>query len=237
MQNEQTIEFSYKFKFPDGKEKSFDVRLDAATGESLLPVPSELPDWTLLNHHRCSHCPLNSEEHPRCPAAASIVDVVEYFREVGSTQPVEVQVTSPQRQTSKEGVPLSAAIGALIGARFAASGCPITAKFQPMVRHHLPFPTFEEAAYRMVSMHALAQLLRMKEGLEPDWELKELNRMCEDVNNLNLDFVRRLRELQVNDSTTNALSGLDGFVQMVDLSVDDDLLDDLKKLFRSHLQA
>jgi len=213
------------------------VRLDAATGASLLPVPSELPDWTLLDHHRCSHCPLNSAEHPRCPAATSIVDVVEYFREVTSIQPVEVQVLSSQRQTSKAGVLLPAAIGALIGARFAASGCPVTAKFQPMVRHHLPFPTFEEAAYRMVSMHALAQLLRMKEGLEPDWELKELNKMCEDVNTLNLDFARRLRDLKVNDSTTNALSGLDGFVQMVDLMVDNELLDDLKPLFRAYLNS
>jgi hypothetical protein len=237
MLDEKTVEFSYTFKFPDGAEKTFDVCLDAETGVSLLPIPAELPDWTLLDHCRCSHCPLNSTESPRCPAATSIVDVVETFRKVASTQPVEVHVASPQRQTSKEGIPLPAAIGALIGARFAASGCPITAKFQPMVRHHLPFPTFEEAAYRMVSMHALAQLLRVKEGLEPDWELKELNQLCEDVNTLNLDFARRLRELQVNDSTTNALSGLDGFVQMVDLSVHDDLLDDLKQLFRAHLQA
>jgi heterodisulfide reductase subunit C len=237
MQNEQTIEFSYTFKFPDGAEKSFDVRLDAETGESLLPIPAELPDWTLLDCNRCSHCPLNSVEHPRCPAAVSIIDVIETFREVASIQPVEVHVTSPQRQTSKDGVPLPAAMGALIGARLAASGCPITAKFQPMVRHHLPFATFEEAAYRMVSMHALAQLLRMKAGLEPDWELKELNQLCEDVNTLNMDFARRLRDLHVNDSTTNALSGLDSFVQMVDLSVDDDLLDNLKKLFSAHLEA
>ena len=237
MQKEQAIELSYTFKFPDGAERSFAVRLNAETGESLLPVSDELPEWTLLNHCRCSHCPLSSTEHPRCPAAVSILDIIEAFGEVASIQPVEVCVTSPHRQTSKEGVPLPAAIGALIGARFAASGCPVTAKFQPMVRHYLPFPTFEEAAYRMVSMHALAQLLRMKEGLEPDWELEDLTGMCEDVNTLNLDFARRLRELHVNDSTTNALSGLDGFVQMVDLSVHDDLLDDLKRLFRAHLQA
>ena len=237
MKHENIVEFSYKFKFPDSTEKSFDVCLDARTGVSVLPVPVELPDWTLLNHHRCSHCPLNSAEHPRCPAATSIIDVVETFSAVASTQPVEVQVTSPQRQTSKAGVLLPAAIGASIGARFAASGCPVTAKFQPMVRHHLPFPTFEEAAYRMVSMHALAQLLRMREGLEPDWELKELNRTCAAMNTLNLDFARRLRDLQVNDSTTNALSGLDGFVQMVDMSVEDDLLDDLRELFRAHLNG
>ena len=237
MQNDQIIEFSYTFKFPDGESKSFEVRMDAETGASVLPAPSELPDWTYLEHHRCSHCPLDPSQHSRSPAATSIVDVIESFRDVASIQPVEVHVASPQRQTSKEGVLLPTAIGALIGARFAASGCPITAKFRPMVRHHLPFPTFEEAAYRMVSMHALAQFLRMKEGLEPDWELKELNRMCEDVNHLNLDFSRRLRELQVNDSTTNALSGLDSFVQMVDMTVDDDLLDDLKKLFSAHLET
>lgn len=236
MQNKQTVEFSYRFKFPSGEEQSFDVLLDASTGDSLLPLSDALPDWTLLNHNRCSHCPLASSVDARCPAAVSIVDVVEYFHTVASIQSVEVEVTSSQRQTSKAGVLLPTAIGALIGARFAASGCPVTAKFRPMVRHHLPFPAFEEAAYRIVSMHALAQLLRMKEGLEPDWDLTGLSRMCEDINTLNLDFARRLRGLRVNDSTTNALSGLDCFVQMVDMAVDDELLEDLKALFRSHLK-
>ena len=61
--------------------------------------------------------------------------------------------------------------------------------------------------------------------------------MCEDVNTLNLDFCRRLRSLEVNDSTMNALTGLDSMLQMVDITMDDRMLEDLKKLFRAHLQA
>lgn len=229
------LEFNYTFKFPNGDEQSFEVRLNEQTGASLLLVTNELPKWTLLKNHRCEHCPLSPEEHLRCPSAVSIVDVVEYFHGMSSIERVEVRVTSPQRQISKEHVCLPVAIAALIGARFAVSGCPITAKFRPMARHHLPFPSFDEAAYRIVSMYALAQLLRMKDGLEPDWELTELNRICEDVNQMNRDFSRRLRDLQVNDSTVNALSGLDSLLQMVDMTIDEDLMDELKQLFRAHL--
>ncbi len=237
MPSDQTFWFNYQFKFPDGSEATFEVRMDAETGVSEHLPPQDLPEWTLLSKHKCSHCPLNTSEHTHCPAAVSIVDVVDYFHTVSSIQPVEVLVTSPERQTSKEGVSLPAAISALFGARFAGSGCPITAKFQPMVRYHLPFSSYEESTYRIVSMHALAQFLRMRDGLEPDWELTELSKMFQDVNTLNLDFCRRLRSLEVNDSTMNALTGLDSMLQMVDITMDDQMLEGLKKLFRAHLEA
>ncbi|WP_162027285.1 MULTISPECIES: DUF6901 family protein [unclassified Lentimonas] len=237
MQSENTFWFNYQFKFPDETEVTFEVRMDAETGASVQPHPVDLPEWTLLSKNKCSHCPLNTSEHQHCPAAVSILDVVQYFHTVSSIQPVEVCVTSPDRQTTKQGVGLPAAIAALMGARFAGSGCPVTAKFKPMVRHHLPFSSSEEATYRIVAMHALAQFLRMREGLEPDWELTELSKMCQDVNTLNLDFCRRLRSLEVNDSTMNALTGLDSLLQMVDITLDEQLLEDMKKLFRAHLEG
>jgi hypothetical protein len=123
--------------------------MDAETGETLLPEPKDLPEWTLLSKNKCSHCPLNASEHQHCPAAVSILDVVQYFHTVSSLQPVEVLVTSPERQVTKGNVGLPTAIAALFGARFAGSGCPLTAKFRPMVRHHLPFASFEEATYRI----------------------------------------------------------------------------------------
>jgi hypothetical protein len=237
MQSATPFSFSYQFKFPDGTEVTFEVRMDAETGATLLPEPKELPDWTLLSKNQCSHCPLNVSEHKRCPAAVSILDVVDYFHTISSIQPVEVLVTGPERETTKKNVGLPTAIAALFGARFAGSGCPLTTKFRPMVRHHLPFPNLEEASYRIVSMYAMAQLLRLREGLEPDWELSELSKMFQDVNTLNLDFCRRLRTLQVNDSMMNALTGLDSLLQMVDITMDDQLLEDMKKLFRAHLEG
>lgn len=68
-----------------------------------------------------------------------------------------------------------------------------------------------------------------------DFSFNELNQLCQDVNHLNRDFSRRLRELQVNDATTNALTSLDSFLQMVDVSVDDAFLEELKELFHAHL--
>ena len=236
MQSENTFWLNYQFKFPDETEVTFEVCMDAETAAIELPDQVNLPEWTLLCKNKCSHCPLDASEHKHCPAAVSILDVVEYFHSVSSIESVEVLVTSPDRQTRKDGVGLPTAIAALMGARFAGSGCPITAKFKPMLRHHLPFSSYEEATYRILSMHALAQLLRMREGLEPDWELKELSKMCQDVNTLNLDFCRRLRSLDVNDSTMNALTGLDSLLQMVDISMDEELLEDMKKLFRAHLK-
>ena len=105
-----------------------------------------------------------------------------------------------------------------------------------MVVNHLPFATLQETAYRILGMHALAQLLRMQEGLAPDLGLDELSMMCQDINELNIDFSKRLQVLQDKDSTMNALTDLDCFVQMVDLSVEEDLLEDLKQLFKPHLE-
>ncbi len=235
MSQSDTIIFTYTFTFSDGKQASFDVRLNSATGTSRNPWPQKLPDWTKLAHHQCAHCPLSAKEHDYCPAAVSVVDIVDFFHEVSSIEPVEVSVYSEARTTVKDRVPLPNAIGAVMGARFASSGCPITAMFQPMVRYHVPFTTMDEATYRIVTMHALVQFLRMSDGQSVDWSFDGLSQLCRDVNRLNLDFSRRLRELQVNDATTNAITSLDSFVQMVDITVDDDFLTELKELFRAHL--
>lgn len=236
MPDQTEVAVSYTFKFSDGVEKVFDVVLSSLTGESLSEQPKNLPEWTRLGFRQCNLCPLSTDSCKYCPAAVSLVDVVEFFRGITSIEAVDVVAESQGRITTKPGVGLPQAIAAVIGARFAASGCPMTVKFRPMVVNHLPFATFPEAAYRILSMHALAQFLRMQEGLTPDWGLDELSMMCQDINDLNLDFAKRLRSLQIEDSTMNALTGLDSFVQMVDLTVDTDLLDDLKQLFKPHLQ-
>lgn len=234
MSHTDIVSFTYTFIFPDGKQASFEVRLNSATGATSRPWPQKLPNWTKLENHQCSHCPLSAKEHLHCPAAVSVLDIVEFFHETSSIEPVEVSVRSDERTTVKENVPLPAAVAAVMGARFAGSGCPITAKFQPMVRYHVPFTTMDEATYRIVTMHALVQFLRMSEGLKADWSFNELNRLCQDMNRLNIDFAQRLRELQVNDATTNALTNLDSFVQIVDITVDEDFLAELKQLCRAH---
>ncbi|ADE54524.1 DUF6901 family protein [Coraliomargarita akajimensis] len=235
MSSDDPIEYTYHFKFPDSREYAFDIRLDAATGKSLLAHAKDLPEWAELDNHRCSHCPLKADEHFHCPAAASVVDVVETFRGVSSIAEVEVEVVGQGRRTRKDHVALPSAIAALLGARFAGSDCPIMARFRPMVRHHLPFATFEEARFRMATMHALAQLIRLKDGLRADWNMESLGQMCQDVNQLNIEFSERLKKLCAEESTTNALSGLDSFVQMIDLSLDEDFWDELKRLFEGYL--
>ncbi|MGB0416494.1 MAG: DUF6901 family protein, partial [Coraliomargarita sp.] len=209
---ENEVAVTYTFRFNNGLEKVFEVVLCTLTGASLREQPKDLPEWTALGFKQCKRCPLSTDDCKYYPAAVSLVDIVEFFGEMSSIEQVEVVVETQGRLTTKPGVGLPQGIAALIGARFAASGCPRTKKFRPMVVNHLPFSTFQEAAYRILSMHALAQFLRMQDGLVPDWSLDELSWMCQDVNELNFDFAKRLRSLQIEDSTLNALTGLDSFV-------------------------
>jgi len=97
MSHTDTVTFTYTFTFQDGRQQSFEVRLNSATGVTRSSWPQQLPDWTKLESHQCSHCPLSVEQHSRCPAAVSVMDIVEFFHEVSSIEPVEVSVYSAER--------------------------------------------------------------------------------------------------------------------------------------------
>jgi len=207
---------SYRFDAKDGTEAVFDLALDPDT--LLLPeVTEELPEWTALEFEQCPHCPLEAQEHPRCPVAAHLPRVIQTFNHLVSHDKVRVEVTTLER-TFVQTVSVQRGIGAIMGLIMATSGCPITAFFRPMARFHLPFSTQDETIFRAAANYMLADYFRAKTtGKERDRELTGLTEIYRKVHELNKAFFDRVKVAARTDSSLNAVVHLDMFALMLPL--------------------
>ncbi|MBI4061434.1 MAG: hypothetical protein HY403_08400 [Elusimicrobia bacterium] len=214
MADSQTIWFRYRFTLDNGRQSVFEVRLDPETLTILRPAnPAPPPDWTTLAYSPCEHCALPAEAR-HCPIAVNLSDVVKEFDDVLSFRSAKVVIETRERQYAKEG-PVQELLFPLLGIYMSGSGCPSMEKFKPLLRHHLPFATSEETIYRVITMYVTAQYMRVKNGQEPDWELKGLNELYEQVNRVNKDFCRRLNKAVNEDAMVNSVIILDSLGYMV----------------------
>ncbi len=227
---------TYRFIFPDGTKKEFLVRLDREHYSLLAKERERYPEWTRLDFKQCGHCPLSKEAHTHCPVARNIVDIVEFFQDFQSIEQATVEVETRQRITKRKQTALYPAISSLIGLHMVTSGCPYLDKLRPMARFHLPFADTEETVYRALSMYALAQHFREQAGKEPDWDFEGLQKIYQDINYLNIDFSKRLHNESISEATTNAITSLDCFAQEIDFSISEEMLDEVRELFRGYLQ-
>ena len=227
--------FRYQFLFPGGERRTFTVELDPDTLAARLPKRETYPAWTRLSHHQCPSCPLSTAHHAQCPAAVSLIDIVDYFGQARSIEEVEVRVEVAERRYVKH-CQLQEAVSAMIGLAMATSGCPVMAKLKPMARYHLPFGTLDETHYRVLSMYLLAQYLIARRGGTPDWTLKQLVPWYEDIVQVNAHFFRRLDGIGVEDASLNAIVRLDALASAIAFTVDQQLLEELEKLFQVYLK-
>jgi len=235
--NESVFTLSYHFLFPDGSEKTFEVKLRREDCSLVREERSTYPSWTRLDFKQCAHCPLAKERHPYCPVAVNLIDIVEFFQDSQSIEEAVVTVDTRQRVTKRGKTALFPAISSLIGIYMVTSGCPVMDKLRPMARFHLPFADTEETVYRALSMYALAQYFRRKQGLEPDMDFNGLQKIYQDVNRVNMDFARRFRTESISEATMNALTSLDCFAQTIDFSISEEMLEEVEQLFRGYLDA
>ncbi len=231
----EPVTFQYRFRFSDGREQRFTIHLDPQTLQLLVPARASLPDWTALPHHKCARCPLADAEHARCPAAVSVVDVADLFGGAMSFEQVDVTIESEARTYTKR-TSLQQAVSSLIGLLMVTSGCPVMGKLRPMVRFHLPFATLEETQYRVISMYLLAQFFLSTRGRTPDWELRQLPQVYQEIRQVNKQFAKRLADAGRGDAHLNALVILDTFADSISFTVDQRLLEELEALFQSYLE-
>ncbi len=224
------LTFRYRFRFKSGEEKGVSVQLDAVTLKLLPPAKSSYPEWTKLSYHQCPNCPLKESEHPHCPAAVSLVDLVEAMSQVISHEEVDVTIESEARRYEKH-TSIQRGVSSLTGLYMATSGCPVMGQLRPMVRQHLPFATLAETEYRVLSMYLLAQYFVAKRGGTPDWELTYLREMYDDIRKVNKAFCERLAAIPAEDANLNALIILDTFADSITFSINEQLLDELEQLF------
>jgi heterodisulfide reductase subunit C len=228
------ITYNYKFIFNNRVEKEFNIELDRVTFNLIQKEDKVCPEWTKLSCFKCPNCTLN-DQYELCPIAVNMVDVVDYFSNFVSHEPVEVIVTAQERKYIKR-VNLQHGVSSLIGIYMVTSGCPILEKLKPMVRFHLPFATIEETKYRAISMYLLAQYFLYQRGIQPDWDLKKLAETYENIRVVNENFCKRLRTIEGKDANLNAVVVLDIFADSVNFSIDSRMVDDLDYLFKGYLK-
>lgn len=195
----------YRLRFGDNAIWEFDVA--SANGEQPLQA-KELPDWTRLGFHQCSHCPLSTEEYQYCPYAVALVEPARVTAMRPSHESVTVTVTSRSRTVTAD-TTLQRAMGSLLGLVGPFSGCPVTRILRPMARFHLPLSSPEETLFRTFGTYLLGQYLRQRRGLEADWQMVSLSQVYSDLRKLNYGMSSRLRAIQDEDAGVNSFVLLD----------------------------
>jgi hypothetical protein len=231
---QEDIIIEYRFRFEQGSDKLFVVRLRREDLQLVLSPTVYHPNWTRLEHCQCPNCPLKPTQVPHCPAAAGLADLMDSFKDFLSTEPAEIVVGVEAREYRRQ-APVQYGVSALMGLLMATSGCPIMAKLRPMVHVHLPFATIEETMYRAASMYLLAQHFRTLHGRSPDWEMANLAEIYDQVAEVNQAFARRLVSINPKDASLNALANLDCFAVVTSLAINKDNLNELEPLFKAYL--
>ena len=212
------LKFHYQFRFQNGVVRTIPLVVDEHALTMIADHAQEPPEWTRLDLHQCSGCPLDPADHPHCPIAVHLSEIVEAFHGFNSYDEVEVEVTVKERRYLKQ-TTLQQSLGNLAGIVMATAGCPILEPLRPMVRFHLPFASMEETEFRMVSMYLVAQYLKQKNGQEPDWSLEGLDAIYKRIKQVNIAFARRVKSASTTDASVNAIIILDCFANAVPFAI------------------
>jgi hypothetical protein len=213
---------SYKFKFEDKSEKTFDIYIEPENFSYIRRSETPPADWTRLERFACRDCPLSKDEYEHCPIAVNLMDIIDFFSEIHSYDKVQIEVNAKNRIYIKD-TSVQQGVSSVIGIVMSTSGCPVLSKLKPMARFHLPFADLEETQVRIFSFYLLAQFLRLKKGELPDWNMDELADLYERIRNINMNIANKIANLEKEDASINAVVVLNNFAHMVTLSIDDNL--------------
>lgn len=230
----KNITIAYRFRLPDSTQEEFGLEFDARTLELVSSSPHASRQWTRLDFHQCPNCPLDSNTHPECPLSLKLVDIVKPFDHIMSYETIHVDVITKERNISKQ-TTAQRGLSSLMGLVIASSGCPHTAFFRPMARFHLPLASVTETIYRASSMYLLSQYFLKQNGKSTDPDLKGLERIYDNMREVNIAVAKRLRYATKADSSVNAIVILDAFAMAMPTCIEESL-NDLQYLFTSYLQ-
>jgi hypothetical protein len=216
----------YRFDLPDGSQKSLDFTFGAEDFRLANAAPQEPPFWTELKFNQCANCPLNSADHPHCPAALQMAGAIEPLKALVSFDTVGVTVTQAERAVYAE-TTVQTAMSSVLGLIMATAGCPWTDRFRPMARFHLPFASEAETVYRSTSMYLLARELAGASAANGFAALEEL---YENLHLVNRGMSRRLGAAASTDPARNAIALLDAYATLLPEALARSL-EELKPLF------
>ena len=210
----------YVFKLDDGRTLDFQVDTER-TGDGRADQ-AEHPFWTELEFQKCDLCPLSSSEFSHCPAALDAKKITETFKNMISHLEVTLEVHTPERTYVKR-CDAQTGLRALFGLVMATSRCPILSQLKGLAKTHLPFASVEETIFRSVGAYLIQQYLVQKRGGQPDWELRGLNALYEQLQEVNRSFKARIDAASERDANMNALGSLVSLAMGVAFSLEDHL--------------
>jgi hypothetical protein len=228
--NEKII-FKYHFLFKDDSEKLITVIVDKKDLSIIEPSCKYFPEWAKLSKFKCPHCPLDEKIHEYCPLALNLQLILSEFNDKNSYEQVKVYVETQARNYEKR-TSLQQGVSSLLGILMVTSGCPVMGKLKPLLYFHLPFASIEETEVRALAFYLLAQYVKMLRGNEPDWEMKKLKAIYEDVRTLNHHVSKKIVNLSEKDASINSLIVLNNFAEFVTIILGEKTIEELEFFLR-----
>ncbi len=229
----EPVNITYRIKLSEQVTEVFDYELDGDTFELVTKDITNPPAWTKLGFKQCPNCPLNVEEHPHCPMALQLHDLVQRFHQTRSIDEVELEIITEQRKVTKI-TALQNAISSMLGLLFPVSGCPKTEGMKPLARFHVPMASEEETVFHVAGMYLLAQYfvnLKNKNGV---LSFDGLITMYDDLHIVNKSVASRLQAVTSSDSVKNAITLIDMYSSLIPMLLQDQLAE-MRGFFSAYL--
>ncbi|MEG8947961.1 DUF6901 family protein [Rosettibacter firmus] len=233
--NQEVLKYTYTFIFNNGTEKKFEILLDKNTLDLISSNQTEVADWAKRENFQCANDLCNSKFEKYCPIAVNIDNIIKFFSDINSYETVKIYAEVDERTYFKE-TSVQKGVSSLIGIIMPVSGCPVLSKLKPLVRFHLPFASIEETEFRVISMYLFVQYMIMQRGGTPDWEMKKLKQIYEDILKINRVLSERVANLENKDASINAIVALDNFAQFISSSLEYNDLSDFENIFKEWLE-
>lgn len=231
----EPIRITYRIGLNEKTTEVFDFDLDSESFEMISQPIANPPPWTELAFKQCSHCPLNVEEHPHCPMALQLHNVIERFHATRSIDEVKLEVITEERTVIKK-TAIQHVLSSMLGLISPTCGCPKTAYMRPMARFHLPLSSEEETVFRVAGMYLLAQYFLTHNGKKGQFAFDGLIKIYEDLHILNKAIASRLQYATDSDSSKNAITLLDMYSSLVPMLLEDQLAE-IRGFFTAYLPA
>jgi hypothetical protein len=213
------IFFDYSFEWSDRPAAHFTMSLDPnnltlVRSNGINPAP-----WTRLKKEQCPCCPLEEGQHPHCPVAINLQELVTAFKDRVSFDDCLVRCVTPQR-TYLKNTSVMDGLASIFGIVMATSGCPIMDFLKPMARFHLPFATIEETTLRSTSMFLLRQYFARRHDPDQCFDFDLLENHYTRVQEVNEGLLARINSLGHNDADKNALVTLHSLSQFLSIEIE-----------------
>lgn len=217
----------YIFSFKDSTnleyEFVFDEQFNLKTEDGFKPS-----EWAKLTNHQCKNCPLSSIEHEFCPVAKNIDAIVDHTKNKLSYEKANVRVQTTERTYVKD-CDTQEGLLSLFGLIMPTSGCPHLNWFRPLARFHLPFSSIDETMYRVLSMQLVTSFLNT-ESFSNKLDLEVIKKNYAEIENVNFDFIERIRSHCKGDADVNAVAALDVFAKLFEFEKEADF-SAIRKIF------